>query len=228
MNMKINRKNILQVAVVAFILIFLIAILPMTKNMVLAEEQKPIKLSKPQMDGNPLLQLLAKRSSSRSFSSDTLPVNVLSNMLWAAFGINRPESDKRTAPSAKNLQEIDIYVTTAMGLYLYDARSDLLKPILGQDVRGLTGTQAFVKDAAVNLIYVADYSKMSSLSDEVKLMYAAADTGFISENVYLYCVSEGLSTVVRAGIDRQALAKVMGLRPDQRIILAQSVGYPVK
>ena len=228
MNMKINRKNILQVAVVAFIMIFLIAILPMTKNVVLAEEQKPIKLSKPQMDGNSLLQLLAKRSSSRSFSSDSLPINVLSNMLWAAFGINRLESGKRTAPSAKNLQEIDIYVATATGLYLYDARSDLLKPILAQDVRGLTGTQAFVKDAAVNLIYVADYSKMSSLSDEIKLMYAAADTGFISENVYLYCASEGLSTVVRAGIDRQPLAKAMGLRPDQRIILAQSVGYPVK
>ena len=228
MNMKVNRKNILRVAVVAFIAIYLIVILPMTKNTVLAEGQKPIKLSKPQIDGNPMLQLLAKRSSSRAFSSETLPVNILSNMLWAAFGINRPEYGKRTAPSAKNLQEIDIYVATAVGLYLYDARSDLLKPILAEDIRGLTGTQAFVKEAAVNLIYVADYSKMSSLSDEVKLMYAAADTGFISENIYLYCASEGLSTVVRAGIDRPTLAKVMGLRPDQRIILAQSIGYPAK
>ena len=92
----------------------------------------------------------------------------------------------------------------------------------------MTGTQAYVKEAAVNLIYVADYSKMRSSSDEVKNMYAGADTGFISENVYLYCASEGLSTVVRAAIDRPALAKVMGLRPDQRIILAQSVGYPKK
>jgi SagB-type dehydrogenase family enzyme len=155
-------------------------------------------------------------------------VNILSNMLWAASGINRPESGKRTAPSASNRQEIDIYVATAAGLYLYDAKSNLLKPIVAEDIRGLTGTQAYVKEAAVNFIYVADYSKMSSSSDEVKNMYAAVATGFISENVYLYCASEGLSTVIRASIDRPALAKVMGLRPDQKIILAQSVGYPKK
>ena len=149
-------------------------------------------------------------------------------MLWAAAGINRLESGKRTAPSAKNMQEIDIYVATAAGLYLYDAKTNLLKPILAGDIRGMTGTQGYVKDAAVNLIYVADYSKMGSLSDEAKNMYAAADTGFIGENVYLYCASEGLSTVVRAAIDKPALAKAMGLRPDQRIILAQSVGYPKK
>jgi nitroreductase len=88
----------------------------------------------------------------------------------------------------------------------------------------VTGTQGYVKEAAVNLIYVADYSRMKPASDEVKNMLAAADTGFVSENVYLYCASEGLSTVVRAGIDRPALAKAMGLRPDQKIILAQSVG----
>ena len=228
MSMKVNGKNILRMAVVAFIVIYLIAILPMPQNTVFAEEQKPIQLSKPQIAGNPLMQLLAKRSSSREFSSEPLPVNILSNMLWAAAGINRPESGKRTAPSASNRQEIDIYVATAAGLYLYDAKSNLLKPILAGDIRGVTGTQAYVKEAAVNLIYVADYSKMRSSSDEVKNMYAGADTGFISENVYLYCASEGLSTVVRAAIDRPALAKVMGLRPDQRIILAQSIGYPKK
>ncbi|HVO65135.1 MAG TPA: SagB/ThcOx family dehydrogenase [Syntrophales bacterium] len=228
MNMKVNVRNLSRATAIGFVFVFLVAILPLTQNTVLAEEQKPIQLSKPQMDGNPLMKVLAKRSSSRLFSSETLPVNILSNMLWAAFGINRSESGKRTAPSANNRQEIDIYVATATGFYLYDAKSDLLKPILAGDIRGLTGIQGYVKDAAVNLIYVADYSKMSLLSDEIKLMYAAADTGFISENVYLYCASVGLSTVVRAGIDRPALAKVMGLRPDQRIILAQSVGYPAK
>jgi nitroreductase len=200
----------------------------MTQNTALGEEQKPIQLSKPQTAGNPLMQLLAKRSSSREFSSEPLPVKILSNMLWAASGINRPESGKRTAPTAINRQEIDIYVATAAGLYLYDVKANLLKPILAGDIRGVTGTQGYVKEAAVNLIYVADYSKMSSSSDEVKNMYAAAATGFISENVYLYCASEGLSTVIRASIDRPALAKVMGLRPDQKIILAQSVGYPKK
>lgn len=228
MNTKVIRKNLLRVSAIGFILVFIIAILPMTQNAALGEEQKPIKLSRPQIAGNPLMQLLAKRSSSREFSSEPLPVNILSNMLWAASGINRPESGNRTAPTANNRQEIDIYVATAAGLYLYDAKSNLLKPILAEDIRGVTGNQAFVKEAAVNLIYVADYAKLSSLSDEVKNMYASAATGFISENVYLYCASEGLSTVIRASINRPALAKVMGLRPDQRIILAQSVGYPKK
>jgi nitroreductase len=226
--MKVTRENLLRGTAVGFILVFLVAILPMTQNTALGEEQKPIQLSKPQTAGNPLMQLLAKRSSSREFSSEPLPVKILSNMLWAASGINRPESGKRTAPTAINRQEIDIYVATAAGLYLYDAKANLLKPILAGDIRGVTGTQGYVKEAAVNLIYVADYSKMSSSSDEAKIMYAAADTGFISENVYLYCASEGLSTVVRAAIDKPALAKAMGLRPDQRIILAQSVGYPKK
>ena len=228
MNMKVISENLLRVTAVGFILVFLVAILPMTQNTALGEEQKPIQLSKPQTAGNPLMQLLAKRSSSREFSSEPLPVKILSNMLWAASGINRPESGKRTAPTAINRQEIDIYVATAAGLYLYDVKANLLKPILAGDIRGVTGTQGYVKEAAVNLIYVADYSKMSSSSDEVKNMYAAAATGFISENVYLYCASEGLSTVVRAAIDKPALAKAMGLRPDQRIILAQSVGYPKK
>ncbi|MGC9976359.1 MAG: SagB/ThcOx family dehydrogenase [Syntrophales bacterium] len=226
--MKVISENLLRVTAIGFILVFLVAILPTTQNTALGEEQKPIQLSKPQIAGNPLMQLLAKRSSSREFSSEPLPANILSNMLWAASGINRPESGKRTAPTAINRQEIDIYVATAAGLYLYDVKANLLKPILAGDIRGVTGTQGYVKEAAVNLIYVADYSKMSSSSDEAKIMYAAADTGFISENVYLYCASEGLSTVVRAAIDKPALAKAMGLRPDQRIILAQSVGYPKK
>lgn len=112
------------------------------------------------------------------------------------------------------------------GLYLYDARTNLLNPILTEDIRGMTGRQPFVKEAAVNLIYVADYSKMGTTTNEEKDLYSAAATGFVSQNVYLYCASEGLATVVRALIDKSALASVMKLRPDQKIILAQSVGYP--
>lgn len=226
MNTKVTRKNISRLTAVGCILVFLSATLLVNPNMAFGEEQKTIQLPKPQIADNPLMQILAKRSSSREFSSKMLPLNILSNMLWAASGINRPESGRRTAPSAKNMQEIDVYVATAEGLYVYDAKANLLKPILAKDIRGMTGTQGFVKEAAVNLIYVADYSKMGSLSDEAKNMYAAADTGFISENVYLYCASKGLSTVVRAGIDRPTLAKAMGLRTDQKIVLAQSVGYP--
>jgi SagB-type dehydrogenase family enzyme len=203
--------------------------LPIFVLLTFAEELKPIQLLKPQVDkGRPLMQVLKDRSSSRSFSKENLPLQVMSNLLWAAFGVNRPETGKRTAPSAVNWQEIDIYVATSDGLYVYDAKAHMLKPILSKDIRAMTGRQDFVKDAPVNLIYVADYSRMGTSTKEDNDLYSAADTGFISQNVYLYCASEGLVTVVRGSIDRQALAQVMKLRPDQKIILAQSVGYPKK
>jgi len=174
------------------------------------------------------MQVLKDRSSSRSFRSEKLPLQVISNLLWAAFGINRPDTGKRTAPSAVNWQEIDIYIAMAEGLYLYDAKTHILKPVLSADIRAMTGRQEFVKDAPVNLIYVADFSRIGTATKEDKDLYSAADTGFIGQNVYLYCASEGLATVVRGSIDRQALAKAMKLRPEQKIILAQSVGYPKK
>ncbi len=199
---------------------------PLGRDIAGADEQKSIRLPKPQIAGNPLMEILAKRSSYREFSSQPLPENVLSNLLWATAGINRPESGKRTAPTAMNKQEIDIYVATATGIYLYDAKSHTLKIVAPGDMRGLTGEQDFVAKAAVNLIYVADYSRMSAPSEQIKGLYAAADTGFMSENAYLYCASAGLATVVRAYIDKPVLAKAMKLREDQKIILAQSVGYP--
>lgn len=192
-----------------------------------ADELKPVTLPKPQVDGGkPLMQALKDRSSSRSFSSEKLSLQVLSNLLWAAFGINRPDIGKRTAPSAVNWQEIDIYVAMADGLFLYDAKANTLNPVLSADIRAATGLQDFVKEAPVNLVYVADLSRMGNATKDDKELYSAADAGFISQNVYLYCASEKLATVVRGSIDRQALAKVMKLRPGQKIILAQSVGYP--
>jgi SagB-type dehydrogenase family enzyme len=189
--------------------------------------QKPVALPKPQTEGGkPLMLALKDRSSSRSFRADKLQLQVLSNLLWAAFGVNRSDSGKRTAPSAKNWQEIDIYVAVAEGLYLYDAKGHLLEPVVPEDIRGLTGVQAFVREAPVNLVYVADFTRMSGASPEDRDLYAAADTGFISENVYLFCASEGLATVVRGSIDRPVLARAMKLRPDQKIILGQTVGYP--
>ena len=144
---------------------------------VFAEELKPIQLSKPQMDGGkPLMQVLKDRSSSREFSPQKLPLQVLSNLLWAASGINRPDIGKRTAPSAANWQEIDVYVATADGLYLYDAKPHGLKPVLAEDIRALTGLQAFVKDAPLNLIYVADLSRISRGTSEEKDFFASADT----------------------------------------------------
>jgi nitroreductase len=220
MEKKVNRREFLKASVATG------AILSMAPGVALAQESKPIQLLKPNM-GSPLMQLLGKRMSSREFSPDPLPVEVLSNLLWAAFGINRPDG-KRTAPTASNRQEIDIYVAASNGLYLYDAKANLLNPILGEDIRKMTGRSPFVKEAAVNLVYVADFSKMGTGTNEDKILSSAAASGLISENVYLYCSSEGLATVVRGNIDRPALASVMKLRSDQKIVLAQSVGFPKK
>jgi len=193
---------------------------------VYSQELKLVKLPEPKMQGGmPLMQALKERKSSREFSPRELPLEVISSMLWAASGINRPESAHRTSPSAMNMQEIDIYLAKADGLYLYDAKGNMLMPVVPGDIRPLTGGQPFVKDAPVNLIYVADLSRMGKLSPQDADFLAAADTGFISQNVYLYCASSGLATVVRGWIDKPVLAKAMKLRPDQKIIFAQSVGY---
>lgn len=192
-----------------------------------AQEAKTIQLPKPNMSGGkPLMQALKERKSVREFSSKELTPQVLSDMLWAANGINRPELGYRTAPSAHNAQEIDIYAVLSDGLYLFDALAHELKLIASGDLRGLTGKQPFVKEAAVNLIYVATLSKLGNASSEDAAFYAATDAGFVSENVYLYCASAGLATVVRGWVDKTALGKVMKLRPDQKVILAQTVGYP--
>jgi nitroreductase len=174
------------------------------------------------------MQALKERKSTRAFSSEKLPMQTLGNLLWAVFGINRPDAGQRTAPSAMNRQKMDIYVATADGLYLYDAKGNALQPVLTNDIRAATGMQPFVKDAPVELVYVVDYARMGGGTDDGKNLYAAADTGFISQNVYLFCASEDLATVVRGSVDRAALAKTMKLRPEQKIILAQTVGYPKK
>jgi SagB-type dehydrogenase family enzyme len=207
----------------------LLLVLFLCPTLTLGQELKPLILPAPQTDGGkPLMQALKDRHSTREFSSGKLPPQVLANLLWAAFGINRPDAGKRTAPSAMNWQEIDVYVATAEGLYVYDAKGNKLDAIRGEDVRGATGVQPFVKDAPVNLVYVADFAKTGKSSAEDRNLYTAADAGFIAQNVYLFCASEGLAVVVRGSVDRTALAKLMKLRPDQKILLAQTVGYPKK
>jgi len=212
-----------------FFIISILLILFFIPGTLSAQELKAIKLVKPQMDsGRLLMHVLKDRKSSREFSNRKLPIRVLSNLLWSACGVNRPDAGKRTVPSAKNWQEMDVYVATEKGLYLYDAQKHVLNPVLAQDIRALTGSQSYVKDAPVNLIYVADYGRMGNAANDVKDLYSAIDTGFIGQNVYLYCASEGLATVSRGTIDRAVLGHAMKLRPEQRIILAQSVGYPKK
>ena len=195
----------------------------------LAQDLMPVKLPPPHTEGGmPLMQALKERSSSREFSSDTIPVQVMSDLLWAAWGINRPESGRRTAPSASNKQEIDIYVITAKGVYVYDAVGHILNPVLAGDLRELAGTQPFVKEAPVNLIYVSDFSKLGGADDNQKYSTSSANTGFISENVYLFCASEGLATVVRGSVDKPTLEAALKLRPEQKVVLGQTVGYPKK
>lgn len=191
-----------------------------------AQELQSIHLLSPQTEiGKPLMQALSMRQSSRSFDTKSLPLQEISNLLWAADGINRAESGKRTAPSAMNWQEVDIYVILAQGTFVYNAKTNSLDPISPQDLRASTGSQAFVKDAPMNLVYVADYARTSRASDEDRKFYTAADIGFIAENVYLYCASQGLGCVVRGMVDRASLAGVLKLRPDQKVMLAQTVGY---
>jgi nitroreductase len=214
-----------------FIIIFCLFVTALffSSTLSIAEELKPIQLPKPQMDGGkPLMQALKDRRTTREFGAEKLPLQVMSNLLWAAGGINQEDTGKRTAPTAHDWREIDIYVALSDGLFLYDPSANLLKPVLSEDIRELTGKQPFVKGAPVNLIFVANYSRMSGTNDEDKKFYSATDTGFISQNVYLFCASEGLATVVRGYVDRVALAKKIGLPPDQAITLAQTVGYPKK
>jgi len=182
-----------------------------------------LQLPSPRMTGGqPLMEALKNRKSARSFAPKELALPVLSDLLWAADGINRPGSGLRTAPSAHNAQEILIYVALKQGLYVYNAVENRLDHVLNQDIRTYTGHQKFTQEAPVNLIYVADFKKISSEQD----FYSATDTAFISQNVYLFCASEGLSTVVLGWVDRPALAKRMGLSKDQKVILTQPVGYP--
>jgi nitroreductase len=188
-----------------------------------AQELKPISLPAPRTEGGmPLMQALKQRHSTREFSAQRLSLETLSNMLWAGFGINRADGH-RTAPSAMNWQEIDIYVTTPEGAYLYDAKANALAPVAAGDLRAVAGTQPFVKNAAVNLVYVADTARTHGNTE-----FIGADAGFVAENVYLFCASEGLVTVVRASVDHAAVAKAFKLRAEQRVVLAQSVGYPQK
>ena len=184
-----------------------------------------IELPPPQKTGGmPLMEALAKRSTSRAFATNELSNQQISSLLWAAFGINRPDG-KRTAPSANDRQETDIYVLLKSGAYVYSAVSNKLDMVVAEDIRALGGIQAFVKDAPVTLVFVADLAKSGGNNESTRNM-ANIDAGYISQNVYLFCTSESLATGARAMVDRAALGQKLKLRPDQLIVLAQSVGYP--
>jgi SagB-type dehydrogenase family enzyme len=175
--------------------------------------------------GLPLMRALACRRSSREFAPDALPLPLLSDLLWAAFGVNRPHGG-RTAPSAINAQEIDVFVALPSGAYRYDPAAHRLRLVTAADVRNVTGYQDFVDRAPLDLVFVADHARMKLVPAAQREAYAFTAVGAMAQNVYLACASLGLATVIRAWIDRAALAQAMALGADQQVLLAQTVGYP--
>jgi nitroreductase len=175
--------------------------------------------------GMPLMEAIAKRHSAREFSPKELPLPMLSSLLWAADGVNRAGGG-RTAPSAMNAQEIDVYVALPSGAYLYDAAANALQLVASSDLRRVTGYQDFVDEAALDLVYVADHSRMRLVPVAQRESYASAAAGAITQNVYLFVAGNGLATVIRAWIDRDAIANALGLGHDQQVLLSQTVGFP--
>ena len=194
----------------------------------LADAQGSVRdLAKPQDSaGKALMTTLKNRRSVREFDARPLTPQHLSNLLWAAYGINRAAAGFRTAPLWRRIPLVDLYVAMADGTWMYDPKAHKLTSVLADDIRMETGTQDFVATAPVNLIYVGRSDLMGDASAEDKQIWAAANTGFIGQNVYLYCASEGLGTVYRASLNRARLGKTLKLPASSFVIAAQSVGYP--
>lgn len=191
-----------------------------------AQALEPIKLTPPDLNvSQPLMQTLQQRQSTKAYDARPIAMDTLSNLLWAAIGINRPDSGKRTIATASNCQDMAIYVVLKKGVYLYQAKNHSLEPVLAKDVRALAATQSYAQKAAIQLVYVSDYGKMDDRFAAKKPIYSAFHAGSISQNVYLYCASAGLGAVVRDGVNRTALHKAMKLRDKQVIVMAQTVGY---
>ncbi len=191
-----------------------------------AQAPEAVALPPPRSEGGRSLTAALKlRRSTRAYSSRPLPAQVLSDLLWAAFGVNRPSGD-RTAPYWRHVMVMDIYLAMADGVWLYEPKSHTLISHLKDDVRAQTGTQDFVASAPLNLIYVAHGERMADISAEERTLYASVDTGFIGQNVYLFCASEGLATVFRGSVDGARLARTLRLPEQQFVTFVQTVGYP--
>ena len=226
----------------------------------LAQDLKPIVLPRPQTTGGmSLMDALSARKTAREFGADKLPLQTLSNLLWAAFGVNRAEmagrtpKPGRTAPSAMNLQEIDLYVAFPEGVYLYEAVPHRLVPVVAKDVRALTNRNAAAGTAALCFIFVEDLDKRTAppakpqaagtppagappaggppggtpQTPATRMTSGEVDSGFIGQNIYLFCASAGLNAWFY-GTNREDVAKALNLRPGQRVLYGQAVGFPKK
>lgn len=187
--------------------------------------QDDIKLPEPEKKGGMTLnEALMSRKTNRTFDSKELSMQEISNLLWAANGINRMDG-KRTAPSARNAQEIDVYVAMKTGLYKYEPNDNALRIVSEKDQRHqMSQRPQMIEEAPVALIFYANYDKMKNFDDASKEFYGATDAGFVSQNVYLYCAAHNLNTVVMGYIDRDAIRQMIDV--DGKAILVQPVGYP--
>jgi len=191
-----------------------------------ADELKAVALKKPDLARKgTLMEALSKRQSVREYGAKPVGEQELSDLLWAANGINRPAEGKRTAPSAMGVMDIDIYVITAQGAYLFDAKKNTLEPVAAGDHRAkVSAQQAWTAAAPVNLILVSESARFTRGDDAAKERMGAMDAGIVSQNISLFCASAGLATVVRAGVDAE-IAKILKLKPTQKVMLNHPVGY---
>jgi SagB-type dehydrogenase family enzyme len=197
-------------------------ILIMASILTLSMNAQDIQLLAPQISGGmPLMEALANRKTNRDFTQNELTPQQLSNLLWAAAGVNRPDG-RRTAPTARNAQQIEIYVLNKQGAYLYMPKEHALKLIAAGDHRKSGASQEHFQDCPLMLIIVANYDKMEGYSNEAKAMYEGTDSGNVSQNIYLYCTSEGLATCALGSIHRDKLQELLGF--NGKAILGQSVG----
>lgn len=190
-------------------------------------EFKTIQLAEPDtVGGVALLQAMKNRKSDREFKSDNLSLEHLSGILWAANGVNRPNG-KRTVPSALGLYPLKTYAVLSNGIYLYDPAKHELQPVVEGDYRNLAGLQPFVEIAPLNLVFIADYNvyKERNIPAEKYLYLASLDAGHCTQNVYLYCASENMKAVVRAGAKEKELLALLGLDDNNQFIVAQTIGY---
>ncbi len=188
---------------------------------------KVIKLPQPNLNrAGSVMKALSERHSTREFAQKALSLADLSDLLWAANGINRKDSGKRTAPSALNKQDVDVYVVLPEGSYLYDAKSHVLNLVAEGDHRdAVAGGQAFVKSAPVSLVLISDLSRFGDAKNERTRLMGAVDAGIVSQNISIFCSAAKLATVPRASMDSEQLKKVLKLKDTQIPMMNHPVGY---
>jgi len=201
-----------------------------TTHSLFAQAAKTIVFNQPDKDrGYSVMKALSLRASATEFDTASIDLQDLSDLLWAANGINRPKEGKRTAPSAINAQDIDIYVFMKTGIYFYNAKKHLLELFVEDDRRNLIADmQAFVSRAPVILLLVSDISRFTFKNDSLKMIWAAEDAGIVSQNISLFCASAGLSTRPRAFMNQEKLRKVLKLKDSQHLMLNNPISYKNK